>query len=55
MAAYVRIQGGVTPEQLAQYKAEKKKYIQKTGEAIPDGQFLMHVLNEWAKMNEKSE
>lgn len=55
MASGFRIQGRVTAEQYETYKAEKKKYIKETGEPILDGQFIMHVLNEWAEMKEKGE
>lgn len=44
-----RIQGRVSEEQYEFYKELKKQYIMQTGEPVGDGQFLMIVLEEYAK------
>lgn len=44
-----RIQGRVSQEQYERYKALKTEYIKHTGEPILDGQFIMRVVEEWAK------
>lgn len=39
-----RIQGRVAPEKYDLYKKTKKEYIQKTGEIVTDGEFLLLCL-----------
>ncbi|WP_392452854.1 hypothetical protein [Streptococcus parasuis] len=46
-----RIQGRVTPENYELYKKTKKEYIQKTGEIITDGDFLLLCLNAYIEKN----
>lgn len=48
-----RIQGRVTLENYELYKKTKKEYIQKTGEIITDGDFLLLCLNAYIEKNKE--
>ena len=48
-----RIQGRVAPEKYDLYKKTKKEYIQKTGEIVTDGEFLLLCLEAFIEQQSK--
>lgn len=48
-----RIQGRVVPEKYDLYKKTKKEYIQKTGEIVTDGEFLLLCLEAFIEQQSK--